>query len=154
MAELKILVSYNFTANDEKALNFIIDTFSNRKDVQVTIFNTYTPFAEIDVKENPELGKMRDGMVFLANELREKEEGLKSLKASLIQKGFSDNQIDYNLKKKTKPVSDEIIDTVLQGGYNVLVLSHLASKVTRFFARSVHNKALSVLKDVTVCIAT
>jgi len=62
MARQKILIPYNFNASDSKALDFLVNTFSHREDVSITLFNDYTPLPEIVIKGNPELGKMSGGM--------------------------------------------------------------------------------------------
>jgi hypothetical protein len=131
----------------------VIKTFGKQKDAKITLLNTYTPLPELDVKGNPVLGKMRGGMVALSAELRDKEVGLKSAKAFLLENGFLEDQVDYIFKKRVKPIGDEIIETASKGHYEILVLSRQPGKTTRLFARSVHNKILSVLKDVTICIA-
>lgn len=154
MATQKILLPYNFTAYEEKALDFIIKTWANREDVQVTLFNAYTPLPVVDMDASPELGKMRSAMASLSKELREKEEGLRSAKDFLATSGFSGDQIDYIFREREKPVAEEIIDTVNKGHYRILVLSRQPGKVTRLFARSVHNRVLSALKGVTICIPT
>ncbi len=51
MASEKILLPYNFTGYHQRALDFVIRTFSHLKDVEVTLFHTYTPVPEIDMRE-------------------------------------------------------------------------------------------------------
>lgn len=92
MVTPRILLPYNFTTYDEKALDFVIKTFAKQKDARITLFNTYTTIPELDIKESPVLAKMRGGMVSLAAELREKEAGLKSTKGFLLENGFQMNK--------------------------------------------------------------
>ena len=154
MAIQKVLVPYNFTPNESKALDFIISNFIYHKDVEITLFNSYTPLPEIDIKASPELQKMTSGILFLSQELKKKEEGLVSAKDHLLENGFSDNQVKYVFKERQKNVADEIIDMVVKGHYKMLVLTPKPGKVNRMFARSVHDKVLRSLKNVTICIAT
>lgn len=154
MVTQKILVPYNFTAYEGKALDFLIRTYANRQDIQITLFHGYTPLPVVDMDASPEMRKMRSGFIFLSEELGRKEEGLKSAKKFLLENGFSDTQVNYIFRKRKKSVADEIIETATQEQYRVLVLSRQPGKVARFFARSVHSKVLSVLKDVTICIPT
>ena len=154
MAKKRVLIPYNFTPYDEKALDFVINTFADKKDIEITLFHTYTPLPEVDMDEIPEMRKMARGVSFLSQELSKKEDGLKSAKEFLTENGFSTDQVDYIFKEKGTSIADEIIETASNGHYNILVFSRQPGKVTRFFARSVHNKVLSILKDVTVCIAT
>ena len=152
MAEQKILVPYNFTTEEEKALRFVIDTFANRKDVKITLFNTYTPVPLVDIGASPEMRKPRDAMNVISKDIEEKEAGLKAAKEYLLENGFSDDQVDYIFRERRKSIADEIIVCAFRGHYTVLVLTRQPGKVTRLFARSVHSKVLSALKDVTICI--
>lgn len=153
MPTTRILVPCNFTVNDEKALSFVINTFSNREDIRITLFYAYTPVPDLDMASSPVLKQMRDAILSRSAELSEKEAGLQSAKKFLLGNGFSDDQVDYIFKERHKPIADEIIATASSGQYSILVLSRQPGKVSRLFARSVHSRALSVLKDITVCIA-
>jgi hypothetical protein len=154
MAIQKVLLPYNFTTYEGRALDFITTTFADKKDVTVTLFHTYIPLPEIDMKASPEMRKMREGLVSLTEELRKKEAGLKASKEFLMRNGFSDDQIDYIFKKRKKAVADEIVDCASQGGYDVIVLTPQRGKVSRLFTRSVHAKLLSSLTNVTICLTT
>jgi len=153
MVAPRILLPYNFTIYDEKALDFVIKTFANQKDAKITLFYTYTPLPELDM-ESPVLKQMKGAVRSLSKELSEKEIGLESARESLLRSGFSADQVDYIFKKRVKSIADEITDTASKGHYTVLVLSRQPGKATRLFARSIHNKVLAVLKNVTICIAT
>lgn len=150
----KILVPYNFSSTDEKALIFIINTYADCPDVKITLFHAYTPLPEVDVSANPEIRKMVGGMTHLNNEIKEKEAGLKAARNHLLDYGFAAQAVDFVFKKKSKSSADEIIDQVTKGGYNVLVLSRKPGIVSQFFARSIHNRVLAVLTGVAVCITT
>jgi len=153
MAIEKILIPYNFTAQEEKALDFIARTYANRDDIQVTLFNAYTSLPTVDMQAGPEMAKMKIGLTKLSDEVREKEAGLKSAKEFLVRNGLRDDQVDYIFKEKEKSTADEIIYTVSKQHYRVLVLSRQL-KVGRLFGRSTHTKVLTTLKNVTVCIVT
>lgn len=154
MAMQKVLLPYNFTAYEGKALDFIIATFADKKNASVTLFHTYIPLPEIDMNANPEMRKMREGLATLTEELRKKEAGLKGAKEFLMENGFSDDRIDYIFKKRKKAIADEIVECAAQGQYNVIVLTPQRGKVSRLFTRSIHAKLLSSLADVTICLAT
>jgi hypothetical protein len=154
MAIQKILLPYNFTSDEERALRFVVYTLARKKDVEITLFHTYTPLPEVDVKGSPALAKMRGPILSLSEELREKEKGLESARQYLLENGFSEDKVNYIFKKREKSVVDEIIETVKKGRYRGLVLSHRRGRVKRMFIRGVNEKILSSLKDVTVCIVT
>ncbi len=150
----KILVPYNFSNTDEKAFNFIIDTYAHYPEVKITLFHAFSPLPLVDVEANPENRKMMSGMTYLATELNEKENGLRAARNRLLDHGFTAQDVNYIFKKKSKSSSDEIIKQVKEGGYNVLVLSRKFGKVSHFFARSIHHRVLAELTGVTVCITT
>jgi hypothetical protein len=154
MALQKILVPYNFTAYDHEAMDFLINTYLNREDVQITLFHAYPALPPVDFEANPEMKKMGGGIAFLSDEIRRKEGGIQSARDFLVESGFSSSQVGYVFKEKEKGTAEEIIDLVNKGHYRVLVLSRQAAKVNRMFTRSVHTKILSTLKGVTVCIPT
>jgi nucleotide-binding universal stress UspA family protein len=154
MALQKILLPYDFSSYDKKALDFVVDAYGSRKDVKVTLFNAYTPVPDVTLNESPELAKMRAGMVSLTEELRRMEEGLKTAREHLLESGFENEQVDYIFKAKEKPISDEIIEAISNGHYKVLVLSRKSGKVSRLFGKNVCDKILAAAKDITVCVAT
>ena len=53
MATFRILLPYNYSPNDQKAIRFTIDAFAGRKDVRITLFHAYTPLPTIDVTASP-----------------------------------------------------------------------------------------------------
>lgn len=154
MPAQRILVPYNFTAYEKNTLDFVINTFSKQKDVEITLFNTYTPVPEVDMEANPEMRKMGPAVAYFAKELSEKEAGLKFAKQYLVDQAFSDDRVNYIFKKRDKDIAQEIVGAVLEGGYSIIVLSRQPGKVTRLLTRSVHNKVLGSLKGITVCIVT
>jgi hypothetical protein len=154
MAAIKILVPYNFSVHEWKAFDFVINILGVRKDAKITLFNTYVPVPEIDLTGNPELDKMKGGLIFLSEELKRKEQGLQSAVTYFLQHGFLEDQVDFVFKKKEKDVAEEIVDAVVGGHYDIVVLRPTPGKVSRLFARSVHEKVLRALKGVCVCIAT
>ena len=76
---------------------------AGRRDAVVSIFNAYPPAPLIDLTANPELSKMKGGLLFLAEELKRKREGLEIAKQYLTTRGFSADQIDIVFKKREKP---------------------------------------------------
>ena len=154
MAGFKVLVPYDFKPYEEKALDLLVNAFGNQKEIKITLFNAYTPLPEVDMDASPELEKMRGPIVSLSEELRRKEDGLKSAKMHLIENGFDEDQVDYVFKQRDKDLVQEIVETLLHGHYRVVVLSRRPAKVSRLFSRSVHSRLLSLVKDIIVCIAT
>ena len=152
MATFRILLPYNFSPNDQKAIRFVVDAFAGQADASVTLFHAYTPLPNIDVKANPENLKLRSGMTYLTSELNEKEEALKQVGDILVESGFNRDAVICVFKKRVKSAAEEIVDKV--AGCNVLVLSRGAGKVTHFFTRSIFARVVAALRGVTICVAT
>ena len=152
MSDIKVLIPYNFSVHDRMGFDFIIKMLVGRADVQISIFNTYPPVPKIDFKANPELKGMKDGFVRISEELKRKEEGLNEAREYLINGGFKDSQVDIIFKEKAMKIDDEIVHILKEGGFNIVVLTPTPGKVRKLFARSVHEKVLSSVRNVTVCI--
>ena len=152
MATFRILLPYNYSPNDQKAIRFAIEVFSGQNEARITLFHAYTPLPIIDVTASPENVKMRSGMTYLAAELKEKEEALKGVGDMMVESGFDRDAVTCVFKKRVKRAAEEIVDTV--AGCNVLVLSRGAGKVTHFFTRSIYARVVTALRGVTICVAT
>jgi hypothetical protein len=154
MAGRKILLPYNFTNGDQKALDFVISTFVHLKDVEVTLFYAYTPVPEIKMNDSPVMDKLKANLNYLAQNIKEQEVGLSAAKQSLLENGFSENQIRYIFKPRKKDVAGEIIDLATEGHHDLIVINRKPGKITRFFTGSVFSKVVSGLKNKTVCLIT
>jgi hypothetical protein len=154
MASQRILLPYNFTNFDQKALDFVIRTFADLKDVEVTLFNSYTSVPKIKTNDSPIMDKLKGNLSYFSQRIREQEEGLKVAKRNLLENGFSEDQIHYVFKPRNKDIAGEIVDLALSGHYDLIVINRKPGKVTRFFTGSVLNKVASALKDTTICLVT
>lgn len=154
MASQRILLPYNFTNYDQRALDFVIRTFAHLEDVEVTLFNSYTSVPEVKTNDSPIMDKLKGNLTYLSQRIREQEEGLKVAKRNLLENGFSEDQIHYVFKPRNKDIAGEIIDLALSGRYDLIVINRKPGKVTRFFTGSVLNKVASALKDTTICLVT
>jgi len=154
MATKKILVPYNFSLYDQKAIDFVNQTFSAAADLEITLFNSYIPMPEIQTDQSTVMGKLDGNLRYLSQKLKEQEVALKGVKQTLLDSGFTDAQVKYVHQPRKKDVATDIIKMAWQGGFQVIVLTRKAGKVTRFFTGSVFNRVVSALKDVTVCIVS
>jgi hypothetical protein len=150
----KILLPYNFTSHDKKALDFVIQTYANQKDVEITLFNAYMPVPEIETRTSPIMEKMRGNLGFLLQKIKEQEEELNIVRNKLLEKGFSENRIHTIFEPKKKDVAGEINDLALNGQFDVVVLNRKPGKIARFFTGSVFTKVVLALKETTVCIVS
>jgi len=154
MATQKLLLPYNFTRFDQKALDFVINTFGKSKNVEVTVFNAYTPIPEIDTAATSITGKLKGSLSYLSQKISEQETELQSIKQKLVENGFEDGHVHTVFQPRKKEVAAEIVDIAVDQKFDVVIISHKPGKATRFFTGSRYNKVISALKDVTVCVVS
>jgi len=150
----KILLPYNFTSYDKKALDFVCRTFSDKKEAEVTLFNAYTPAPAIEMRGSPIMEQMKDNLSYLSQRVKEQEDALHVIKNHLLGKGFSENKITIVFEPKNRDVAGDIIDLAQDGRFDVVVLNRKPGKIARFFAGSVSSKVVAALKNATVCIVS
>ena len=100
MDKLKILLPYNFTRNDQKALDFVIDNFRGREEAEVTLFNAYTPPPELEVRGSPVLKKMKGNVGYLSQKISEKKEELEAVAGRLVNSGFNAERVHTVFRPK------------------------------------------------------
>ena len=154
MAGLSILLPHNFTSYDQKAVDFVTDTFARREEINVTLFHTYTPPPEIEISDSSITGKLRSSMSYLNKQISEHETALQAIKEQLISGGFSASQINTVFKPRKKDIAAEIVDLHADEKYDCIVLNHRPGRVGRFFTGSVNSKLVTALRDVTICTVT
>ena len=147
-----ILLPYNFTDLDKKALEFVRQTFSHVEGVEVTLFNVFTPVPSITKTDSPVMIKMQENVTYLNQLIAEQEEALNEAKERLVSNGFSENRVKVVFKPKNKDIASHIIETAVHEQYSVIVINRKSSRVSRFFTGSVFNKVVSTLKGMTICI--
>lgn len=150
----KILLPYNFTDFDKKALNFVIRIFSDKKEAKVTLFNAYIPAPKIEMRGSPIMEQMKENLGYLTQRVKEQKDELQAVKNNLLGKGFSENQVNIVFEPKTKDIAGDIIDLAQKGRFNVVVLNRKPGKIARFFAGSVSSRVVAALKDAAICIVS
>jgi hypothetical protein len=154
MASQRILLPYNFTDMDRKAVEFLVKTFGGAKDCKITLLHIYTPLPKVETDSSTVMGRLSASMQFLSQQQRDKETALLEVQEHLKKRGFTQEQLAYIFKSRSKSLADEIIDTAAGGRFDVIVLNYRPYRITRLFIQSVHNKVVTTLKDVAVCIVT
>lgn len=153
MDENKILLPYNFTDMDKKALDFVVQTYVKQENVSVTVFHAYSPVPDIEVSKSSVMEKMSSSLHYLRQQVTEQENRMVEIKQYLVNAGFKDSRVNYLYQPKKKDIAREIIQLVKDTGYHTIVLSR-SGAVTGFFMPSVFNKIVTTLKHVTVTIIT
>jgi len=154
METQKVLVPYNFTQIDQRSLDFVVRTYGNRDESNITLLHIYVPLPKIDTDSTTVMGRLSSSMHYLVGELNEKENDLNKAKQYILEGGFSDTQVNHIFKPRSKQIADEIIEIVQNDHYDVVVLNSRPYRITRAFSQSVHNKVIASLRNVTVCIIT
>jgi nucleotide-binding universal stress UspA family protein len=152
MATQKLLLPYHFTGLDQKALDFVINTFGKLDNIAVTVFNAYTPIPEIETDATSVTGKLKGSLSYLSQKIKENEVLLDEVKDQLVESGFPDNRVEYIYRPRKKDIASEIIDLANSDQFDIIVLNRKHARVTRFFSGSISHKVIMTLKDVTVCI--
>ena len=154
MVAQKILLPYNFTALDQKALAFVNSTFGHLEGVEITLFHAYTPLPEIEAESTSVMGKLKGNLGYLSQKIMQQETELNAVAEKLLQTGYAQNRIHTVFKPRKKDIAAGIIELVTKDKFNVVVINHKPGKASRFFTGSVFSKIVSALKDTTVCIVS
>ena len=154
MATQKVLLPYNFTTHDQKAMDFVIRLFAHQKDVTVTIFAAYTPIPEIKTGGAPLMEKLNSGLIHLQQQNNDLEANLKDAIQVLIKGGFSKDSVSFIFKPRKRNIASEIIQLVKSEHFNIVVVNHKPGKATHFFTGNVFNKIVNALSDTYICVVT
>ncbi len=154
MEDIKILLPYNFTGYDKKALDFVVSTFADKKEADVTLFNAYTPAPPIEMRGSPVMEQMKDTLNYLSQRINEQDDELKTVKRQLSGKGFREDKIHIVFEPKKKDVAGDIIELAQNGPFDVVVLNRKPGRIARFFTGSVFSKVVAALRDTTICIVS
>ena len=154
MALQKILLLYNFSPLDQKAVDFAIEAFSHLKAVEITIFKVYTPIPKIEASDASGTGKLKESLLYLTNRIAMRESELNEVKQKLVLNGFEKAHIKTIYKPRQKDVASEILELNMHTKFDVIVLSRKQARIARFFTGSISQKIIMSLTDTTVCVVS
>jgi len=154
MAIQKILIAYNFTQLDQKAIEFVTNTFAHLDGAEITFFHAYTPILEIETQPSVVTGKLKSSLSYLSQQVIQRENDFKAIIENLASTALAKCRIQTIFRPRKKDIASEIINLNLETKFDAIVLNRKASRVTRFFSGSVSHKVLMALKDTTVCIVS
>lgn len=146
MSTRHVLVPSNFMVNDDKSLEFVIQRYAHDKDAKITLFHTYTPVPEIEVRNNPIMEKMSGNLSYLKQVQKAREEELQKAKGTLVKGGFAGSQVNFIFTPLKNDIATDIINLVREKKFNVVVMNRNPSKIAKFFIRSVSKKVSDGLK--------
>jgi nucleotide-binding universal stress UspA family protein len=154
MAIQKILLAYNFSGLDQKAINFVNSAFAHIKGAEITLFHAFTPVPDIETEASLVTGKLKGSLNFLSQQIMERENDLKLISDKLTRSGFMQDCVHTIFRPRKKDIASEIINLAREFRYDTIVLNRKATRVTRFFSGSVSHKVMMTVKDTTVCIVS
>jgi nucleotide-binding universal stress UspA family protein len=152
MSTLKILVPYNFTGNDDKAIDFVIDSFRRSPDAEITLFHTYAPLPKLDISDKTVMARVSANLTYLQQKISELEEALTRAGDRLIAAGFDKERVHSIFKPRHTEPAQEIIEQANKGHYTTIVLNHHPSKVRKFFTTSISKKVAKALMHMELHI--
>ena len=110
MAIQKILVAYNFTHLDQKAIEFVTGTFAHLDGIEITIFHAYTPVPEIETQASMVTGKLKSSLSYLSQQIMQRENEFKEITEKLAQNDLANAQIHTIFRPRKKDIASEIIN--------------------------------------------
>ncbi|MBU1340410.1 MAG: universal stress protein [Proteobacteria bacterium] len=137
---IKILVPHNFTANDEKAIDFVGQMYAGKKEIEVTFFHAFNPPPEIDTRNNPIMDKMGRNLSYLRQQQEERKNALEAAKKKLMNYGFPDHHIQCLFLPIKRDIAEDIIQLWKQEKFDVVVLNRNPGNIAGFFSRSISKK--------------
>jgi hypothetical protein len=152
METKKILVPYNFTGNDERAIDFVVNTFGRAPDVEITLFHTYVPVPDIDISDKTVMARLSGNLTYLRQKIKDLETAIAGAAKRLVDAGFAEEKVTYIFKPQQRETSQEIIDHAVNGDYSTIVLNHNPSKIRKFFSASISKKVTKALSYKKVYI--
>jgi nucleotide-binding universal stress UspA family protein len=154
MAIQKILLAYNFSSLDQKAIEFVTSAFAHIEGVEITVFHAFTPLPDIEAEASLVTGRLKGSLSYLSQQILQRENDLKAVTEYLARNGFAAERIHTVFRARKKDVATEIINLTRDTKFDTVVLNRKAARVTRFFSGSVSHKVIMTLKDTTVCIVS
>ena len=107
----KILLPYNFTDLDKKALDFVSKMFAHLQAVEITLFNVFYSAPAISIQNNPVMKKMQENIAYLNRITAEQEEALNKARETLLSNGFTEDHVKTIFKPRNRDIADHIIDS-------------------------------------------
>ena len=152
MEHKKILLPYNFTTTDEKALNYAIQRYKDDPVAELVLFHAYTPIPNLEVSDKTVMGRLSGDMAYLRQKKYELEAEIKNVRNRLINSGFNEEKVRYVFKPQERDVAQEIIELVKAKGISILILNRNPGGMIKYFTASISKKVTKALPDINMII--
>jgi len=150
MANLKVLIPYNFTKGDESALDFVLMRYGQEDSVSITLMHVHVPLPKVEVSDKTVMARLMENMAYLRQKINDAETALAAAKKKLVAGGFHEDHVDVVFKQQVKDVASDIIDLVRQKQFTTVILNRRPNQITRFFTPSIAKKVARVLSDIDI----
>lgn len=137
---VNILIPYNFTENDELAIDFVGRRYAKKKEVEITLFHAFTPVPNIDTRNNPIMEKVNRGTSYLRVQQEEEKYALEAARQALINYGFSGHHIHCLYQPVQQDIADDIIRLWKKEKFDVVVLNRNPGNIINYFSRSISKR--------------
>jgi hypothetical protein len=137
---VNILIPYNFTLNDEAAIDFVVQRYGKRNEVGITLFHAFTPVPEIDTKNDPIMEKVVRNTSYLRLQQDGEKQALEAARQTLINHGFAGLHIHCLYRPLQRDVAHDIIDLWRREKFDVVVLNRNPGNIINYFSRSISKR--------------
>lgn len=137
---VKILIPYNFSPNDRKAVDFAGQRYSERQGVEVTLFHAYTPVPEMDIRDTPIMKKVIHNASVLQLQQDERKNALERERERLMKQGIAGHNVHCIFRPVRVDVATDIIRLWKEGKFDVVVLNRNPGNIVNFFSRSISKR--------------
>lgn len=152
MGDHRILLPYNFTPSDEKAVGFLIQRHGMDPDARVTLFHAYTPVPKLEVSDRTVMGRIAGNLTYLRQKNTELEAEIQKVRNRLVEAGFQDESVHCTFKPQEKDVAQEIIDYAREGKFTTIILNRNPTRIKQYFTASISKKVSRGLPGLNINI--
>ena len=150
MAAKKILVPYNFTANDERAIDLVIQNFSQHPDTRITLFHVYLPVPNIEINDKTVMTRISGNLSYLRQKINDLEAEILKARDRLVEAGFAKERVNHVFKPQERDAALEIIDQAIGGEFTGIVLNRSPASIRKFFTPSISKRVVIALQHLEI----
>jgi hypothetical protein len=150
MAAKKILVPYNFTANDERAIDLVIQNFSQHPDARITLFHVYLPVPNIEINDKTVMTRISGNLSYLRQKINDLEAEILKARDRLLEAGFAKERVNHVFKPQERDAALEIIDHAIGGEFTDIVLNRSPASIRKFFTPSISKRVVKALQHLEI----
>ncbi len=137
---VKVLVPYNFTVNDEKAIEFVGHRYAGKSEAEITLFHAFSQPPEVDIRKDPIMVKINRNLSYLRQQHEKKKNALGNVKKELMIRGIADHRIHCLFQPIGHDIAEDIIRLWEIKKFDVVVLNRNPGNIINYFSRSISKR--------------